>query len=72
MEKQGYRENLELLLVLFPSRATITVKEAAEVMNSNVNTVYTAIKRRRDPLPSKKLCGKTVIPIAGLARWMCL
>lgn len=72
MEKQDYRINLERLVEMFPDRAAISVKEAATVLNSNINTVYSAIKRRRDPLPSKKLCGKTVIPIAGFARWMCL
>jgi predicted HTH domain antitoxin len=72
VEKKDYRVNLELLVGLFPERAAISVKEAAEVLDSNINTVYAAIKRRKDPLPSKKLCGKTVIPIAGFARWMCL
>ena len=72
MEKQDYRVNRDLLVDMFPGRATISVKEAAEVLDSNINTVYAATKRRKDPLPSKKLCGKTVIPIAGFARWMCL
>jgi hypothetical protein len=71
MEKQGYREALAHLLEMFPDRATISVKEAALVLNSNINTVYNAINKKRDPLPSKKLCGKTVIPITAFARWMC-
>ena len=72
MEKQGFRENYEMLCERFPEKITITVQEAARAMDCNINTVYNAIKRRKDPLPAKKLCGKTVIPIAGFARWLCL
>lgn len=72
MEKPDYRVNLEMLCEMFPGKATITPKEAAEVMGANVNTVYEAMKKKYYPLPSNKLAKKKiVIPIAGFARWLC-
>lgn len=70
MEKKEYREHLEMLLEMFPGRMTITVKEAAEVMSSDIRTIYNATKLVKNPLPSKKLCGKIVIPIAAFANWL--
>ena len=76
MEKQDFRENYNMLCEKFckdsPEKSALTVQEAARAMDCNINTVYNAIKRRKDPLPAKKLCGKTVIPIAGFARWLCV
>lgn len=71
MEKQGYRDTLVMLQDMFPGKAAITVKDAAAVLGSNIGTVYEAIKRRRSPLPSKKLAGKIVIPIPAFASWLC-
>ena len=70
MEKPGYREALLMLRDLFPGKAVISVKEAATVLNANVCNVYEAVKRKYNPLPSKKLSGKTVIPIPALASWL--
>lgn len=70
MEKAGYREQLELLLKYFPGRAAITVTEVAEILGTRPETVYQAIRRVKDPLPSRKVLGKVVIPITSLARWM--
>lgn len=71
MEKQGYRANLEVLLSRFPGRVSITPAEAATAMNANIKTIYAALSRVSNPLPSKSLgTKKTVIPIADLARWM--
>lgn len=71
MEKEGYRETLAFLSGLYPGKVCLTVKETADAMGSNICTVYEALKRVRNPLPSKKLNGKIVIPIPALARWMC-
>ena len=30
-----------------------------------------AVKRKYNPLPSKKLAGKIVIPMPALASWLC-
>ena len=71
MEKEGYRDALAFLLEKYPEKAFLTVKEVSELMDANLGTVYDAIRRKRNPLPSKKLCGKIIIPIPALARWMC-
>lgn len=70
MEKAGYREQLELLLKYFPGRAAISTQEAATILGTRPETVYKAMKRVKDPLPSRKVLGKVVIPITSLARWM--
>ena len=70
MEKEGYREALAFLKEKFPDKAVLTVNETAELLGAHMTTVYDAIRRKKNPLPSKKLCGKIVIPIPALARWM--
>ena len=72
MEKKDYRANLEMLSEMFPGKAAITPREAAGILGANVDTVYDAIKRKYFPLPANKLSKKKiVIPLAGLARWLC-
>lgn len=71
MEKEGYRESLNMLMEMYPGRVALSVKEVAQITDSNVGTIYEATKRVKKPLPSKKLGGKVVIPITSLARWMC-
>lgn len=71
MEKQGYREALELLMERFPDKMAISVKEASVILGRSESSVRDAMKRKRDPLPGKKLGGSVIIPIPQLARWMC-
>lgn len=71
MEKEGYREALEMLHAMYPGKIVLSVKEVAEATGSNIGTVYEATKRVKKPLPCKRLGGKVVIPITQLARWMC-
>ena len=71
MEKVGYRDTLDMLRAMYPGKAAITIKEAATAMGANVGTVYAAVKRRYNPLPSQKLSKKIVIPLPALARWLC-
>jgi excisionase family DNA binding protein len=71
MEKEGYRDALAFLIDRFPDKGFLTVNEAAEFLGAHLTTVYDAIRRKKNPLPAKKLCGKIVIPIPALARWMC-
>ena len=69
----NFRDNLELLTTLFPGRATISPKEAATAMGADVGTIYDAMRRVHNPLPSVKLSPKKiVIPVAQLASWMSL
>lgn len=72
MEKQGYRENIALIAEAFPGQLAISVDDAAKVMGVNRNTVYEAVKRKINPIPSQKVNRKRiVIPVAGFARWLC-
>ena len=71
MEKAGYRDTLEMLSGLYPGKMALTVKEVAEVIGANVGTVYEAVKRKYNALPSKKVGGKIVVPIPALAKWLC-
>ena len=71
MEKEGYRDALAFLIERFPDKGFLTVNEAADFLGAHLTTVYDAVKRKKNPLPAKKLCGKIVIPIPALARWMC-
>ena len=70
MEKQGYRELMEQLRKLFPGKATITVKEAAQCMSVSERTVRDAIRRKNNPLPICRFGGRVLIPVTSLARWM--
>lgn len=73
MELVGYYETLATIRELYPDRAAIDVEECARVLGCNVKTVYQSIHRVKNPLPSVKMGSrKTMIPIARLARWMCL
>lgn len=71
MEKEGYRDALAFLIERFPDKGFLTVNEAADFLGAHLTTVYDAIRRKKNPLPAKKVCGKIVIPIPALARWMC-
>lgn len=73
MELAGYRETLATLNELFPDRVAIDVEECARALGVNVKTVYTSINRVHNPLPTVNLgTRKLMIPLARLARWMCL
>ena len=71
MEKQGYREALERLDNMFPEKVAISVREAAKALGVSEDIVRENIKKVRNPLPSKKIGGRVIIPITQLARWMC-
>lgn len=76
-EKEGYRDNLELITrkieERFPnSMGMLTTEQVAEFLNCNVKTVLNNINRRINALPARNIGnGRTVwrIPITGLARW---
>ena len=70
MEKSGYREQLELLKELFPGKVAISVRQAAQVLGCDVHTAYSSVNRSKDPLPTKKIGGKLVVPISLFANWL--
>ena len=72
MEKADFRENLALLREMFPGKVSLTVSEVAGVLGLDIKTVYGAVARRSDPMPCIKAGQKRIlIPLPGLARWMC-
>lgn len=72
MEKEGYRATLAMLQDLYPGRTAISVDEAAVAIGADRKTIYAAVKRRFNPIPSQKLTPRRiVIPIPALARWLC-
>lgn len=71
MEKANYRVNLELIQNMFPDRATLSPEECGRVIGCSRNTVYSYMRRAKNPLPCKRLSDhKVIIPIASLANWM--
>ena len=72
MEMKGYRKNLELLNETFRGRITLTVDECAAAIGVNPKTVRELIRRANNPLPSVRVGRRVMIPVARLARWMCI
>lgn len=73
MEKEGYRDTLNALTERFGGKMALSVAETAEVLGVSEWTVRQDLKRKYGkPLPSRRLArNKIVIPVPGLARWMC-
>lgn len=73
MELKGYRETLGHLKEMFPDRVTINAEECSKALGVNIKTIYVTINRVKNPLPSVKVGeNKILIPLSGLARWLCL
>jgi hypothetical protein len=71
MEKVGYRETLAHLTATFPNKGAISPREVAACLGCDIKTVYSAMARVRNPLPSVKVgAKKTIVPIPALARWL--
>ena len=71
MEKQNYRITLEQVRELFPGRLTLSPEEVAKILGCDRKTVYSAINRRKNPLPSTRLSTKRIlVPIASFASWL--
>lgn len=75
-EFEGYRDTLEILKERFPTRTSLSVNEAAQVLGVHPQTITAAINRKKNPLPAQNVSGGTknkkyVISIPALARWQC-
>ena len=69
----GYYEQLEFIKEQYPNVVALSVKECATFMGVDQRTVYSMIRRVKDPLPTRKVGKKkVVIPIPSLARWLCV
>lgn len=72
MEVKGYRESLEMIREYFPDRISINPDECAKLMGVDRKTVYAAIRKAKNPLPSKRLGSRGYqIPVTRLAEWLC-
>ena len=75
-EVEGYRDTLAMLSERFPTRTSLSVNEAAQVLGVHPQTIVAAINRKRNPLPAQNISAglknkKFVISIPALARWTC-
>ena len=64
-EREGWREQYEVLARRFPGREAIGIAEAAELLDCDRRTLL----RDRD-FPAKRIGNKYSIALAALARWM--
>lgn len=64
-EKQDFRENLELITLLFPNRAALDVNEACSLLGCHRDTLT-----NDKAFPLQKIKGKWIVPVVGLARWL--
>lgn len=65
-EKEGFREQLEILMSKFPGREAIGIAECCTVLGTD-RRVLLADRT----FPAKKVGGKYLVPLVGLARWLC-
>lgn len=71
MEKPGYRDSLGYLMERYPNKDFFTAQEVADMMGKDLDTVYGDIKKKKNPLPARKMGRNWVIATPMLARWMC-
>lgn len=65
-EKDGFREQLELLQGLFPGVAAVDIKTCETLTGCERHTLM-----NDKTFPAKKVGGKYIVPLVALARWMC-
>ena len=65
-EKEGFREQLEMLTNQFPGVAAIDFKTCEKLIGCERHTLM-----NDKTFPAKKVGGKYIIPLVALARWMC-
>lgn len=66
MEKEGYRDVLEMLNTAFPGTDVLTMEEVCRYMRMHRQTLIADKK-----FPKVKLRGKYAIHKAALARYLC-
>ena len=65
-EKEGFRDQYTVLKERFPDREAITLDESATILGVDRRSLIA-----EKGFPAKKICSKYVVPLVGLARWMC-
>lgn len=65
-EKEGFRDQYDDLVKRFPGKVAIDIKACCEMLGCDRQTIL-----KDKTFPVKKVSGKYIIPLVGLARWMC-
>lgn len=68
-EKDGFREQYEVLKLRFPGQETISLDETCTVLGVSRRTASSEIKKGH--LKARQVGAKYRIPLMGLARYMC-
>lgn len=63
-EKTTYRDNLELLMRLYPT-AAVPISKAAEIIGVSEYVLY-----QDETFPKQKIGGRWYVSLANLARWL--
>jgi len=64
-EKEGFRDQLAVLRERFPDVEAIDIKTCESILTCDRRTLF-----NDKTFPAKKVGGKFVVPIVGLARWL--
>lgn len=65
-EKERFREQLELLQSMYPGVVAVDIKTCEKITGCNRHTLM-----NDKTFPAKKVCGKYIVPLVALARWLC-
>lgn len=65
-EKEGFREQLESLVSRFPGKEAVSLETCCELLDTDRRILL-----NDKTFPAKKVGGKYLIPLVGLARWLC-
>ena len=65
-EKEGFHEQLASLISRFPGREAISLEACCKILDTDRRILL-----KDKTFPAKKVGGKYMIPLVGLARWLC-
>lgn len=65
-EKEGFREQLQSLMERFPGKEAVGLEACCEMLDTDRRVLL-----KDKTFPAKKVGGKYMIPLVGLARWLC-
>jgi hypothetical protein len=73
LEKVGFRDQLQQLYDLYPGRVSIGIEEAAQIVGLNRRTLIAdrTFPARKCGDKHSPTGGKYIVPLVGLARWLC-
>lgn len=70
MEREGYREALELIQMKYPDEILLSVRQTADFLHLEMHTIYKLIKKGK--IKATAISDKTKrIAVTNLANYMC-